>query len=70
MRTRLVSRENCQAKIVFQRIADGKYWIYKFVKYHCHILASPILKLGDGIFKIVYEILSHTMIGFVDIQIQ
>jgi FAR1 DNA-binding domain-containing protein len=42
VRTRLVSRENCEAKIAFQRIANGKYWVYKFVEYHSHILASPI----------------------------
>ncbi|XP_057525535.1 protein FAR1-RELATED SEQUENCE 7-like [Amaranthus tricolor] len=39
---RLVTREDCYAKIVFQRTKEGKYWVCKFIEAHSHILASPI----------------------------
>ncbi|XP_057529083.1 protein FAR-RED ELONGATED HYPOCOTYL 3-like [Amaranthus tricolor] len=42
LRRRLVTREDCYAKIVFQRTKEGKYWVFKFIEAHSHILASPI----------------------------
>ncbi|XP_057520876.1 protein FAR1-RELATED SEQUENCE 5-like [Amaranthus tricolor] len=42
LRRRLVTREDCYAKIGFQRTKEGKYWVYKFIEAHSHILASPI----------------------------
>ncbi|XP_057522442.1 protein FAR1-RELATED SEQUENCE 5-like [Amaranthus tricolor] len=41
LRRRLVTRKDCSAKIVFQRTKKGKYWVFKFIEAHSHILASP-----------------------------
>ncbi|XP_057529934.1 protein FAR-RED IMPAIRED RESPONSE 1-like [Amaranthus tricolor] len=42
LRRSLVTREDCYAKIVFQMTKEGKYWVFKFIEAHSHILASPI----------------------------